>query len=47
MIRAHYLEVVPKEEAEAWFSLVPPAPEKVIQFPERASEPLAASSQSA
>ncbi len=47
MIRQHYLEVVPKEEGEAWFSIVPPASEKVIQFPERASEPSAASPQGA
>jgi hypothetical protein len=33
MIRKHYLEIVPKEDADAWFSIVPPAPEKVIQFP--------------
>jgi hypothetical protein len=47
MIRQHYLEVVPKEEGEAWFSIVPPAREKVIQFPDRASEPLVASSEGA
>ena len=33
MIRQHYLEVVPKEEGQAWFSLVSPSPEKVIEFP--------------
>ncbi len=47
MIRQHYLEVVPKEEGEAWFSISPPTIEKVILFPERASEVLATSSQSA
>lgn len=36
MIRQHYLEVVPKEEGEAWFSLVPPSPEKMIEFPQAA-----------
>jgi integrase len=42
MISQHYLEVVPKEEGQAWFSLVPPAPEKVIEFPHEApSVPLA------
>jgi len=45
MIRQHYLEVVPKEAGEAWFCLIPPAPEKLIQFPELAPAPLAAASQ--
>ena len=47
MVRKYYMEVVTKEPGEAWFSIVPPAPEKVIQFPERASEASAASSQGA
>jgi len=36
MIRQHYLEVVPKEEGEAWFSIMPPIREKVIKFPHQA-----------
>jgi hypothetical protein len=44
MIRKHYMEVVPKEEGEAWFSILPPASGKVIQFPEAASTLLAESS---
>jgi len=45
MIRKHYVEVVPKEEGEAWFSILPPAPGKVIQFPESVPAALVAASQ--
>jgi len=37
MVRNHYMEVVPKETGEAWFSIVPPVPERVIEFPHQAS----------
>ena len=37
MIRKHYMEVVPKEEGEAWFAIMPTVPEEVVEFP---GEPL-------
>jgi integrase len=41
MIRRHYLEIVPKEEGIAWFSIAPPAMDKVIELP-KADPPQAA-----